>query len=968
MLHLNTIDIIRAWDDPECGAGMELTDTDCRQHGTHRRRTMISTLFMVLSLCLAATSVSQATEVAPREDDPDPVSVTIDKVIGPGAEEGKVVSFPKGIDCGSACTASFSYGTVVTLMANAPNGTAFSGWQGGGCTGTGTCTLVTDTSASDEIPDVSSVTATFDKLEEEISLPTVTVDLAINPLVAELPDEGMGTRPLASIVDGSGIQADFVENEMILSTSDAGVLDSFLDRWNGAVIYTLNPREFGLNGIDPLYLIQVDTSAADTSRISSDLRALDSLSRGEHLVSSERGQKLIAAAAQELRGGLLVGINWIVPATDIRDGFTTEAPDGDEGFTESNAYDADTFQWHHLNYGSIQNIGVTEAWRWLDLSDRIHNKVSIYILDMGFQPNDDFPEFSVIDLPPPFPSTIGTKNPLRDKTWHGTLAVMAGMGKPDNHFGAAGPAGPVGRAVISYSGIDLFLKSVSLLSYLVPRPRQIINMSFGVRIPAALAAVAAPLSDTLTALTRFQGHLIFASAGNNGENVDARECPIIGPCWEKAFHMPCESTGVTCVGGLASNSKLRHIESNYGSKDVDIYAPFSVLVGPDPDNTANRARTVSGTSFSSPYAAGVAALIWAANPSLSAREVERILLQTAHRGVGDASRYVNAFGAVQRALPPFISIMSPSDGLSLEEGQFMNLQAFIHPSNKTLRGITWTSDRDGQIGEGFATGTNALSLGTHRITARAAFSDGSSVEDSVNATITQIPPEPSVRIVKPSNGEQFQRADPITLVGESNLATDQVSWHVDGSAAPFAIGHNSSISGGTLSVGNHTITFKGTNGRETRETSVQISVQPPILACRKVLVQLDSLFVEKGEDLQEPGTHAEWRLTIEVDKQSRRWSGNVPESIGFRNDPRRIFNLNFPFEVSLIDQSSTFTIRVHGYEEDDWPNADDNLPTAQITHRLTDNWGIGNDTKVVAAHDSSFGYEIDYRISCSQPG
>lgn len=63
-----------------------------------------------------------------------------------GTGKGTVTSSPEGINCGSTCSAPFTTGTVVTLTATADSNSTFTGWNGGGCSGTGTCkvTLSTD--------------------------------------------------------------------------------------------------------------------------------------------------------------------------------------------------------------------------------------------------------------------------------------------------------------------------------------------------------------------------------------------------------------------------------------------------------------------------------------------------------------------------------------------------------------------------------------------------------------------------------------------------------------------------------------------------------------------------------------------------------------------------------------------------------------------------------------------------------
>src|ERR1700733_14996381 len=55
---------------------------------------------------------------------------------------GTITSTPAGIDCGATCSYSFAIGEMVTLTAAPTNGTTFTGWNGGGCSGTDACTVM----------------------------------------------------------------------------------------------------------------------------------------------------------------------------------------------------------------------------------------------------------------------------------------------------------------------------------------------------------------------------------------------------------------------------------------------------------------------------------------------------------------------------------------------------------------------------------------------------------------------------------------------------------------------------------------------------------------------------------------------------------------------------------------------------------------------------------------------------------
>jgi hypothetical protein len=95
-----------------------------------------------------------------------------------GNGSGTVTSSPSGINCGATCTKNYLAGTVVTLTATAATGTTFAGWSGGGCSGTGTCTVTVNS--------FTAVTANFNLITYFVSV-TVTQNGGSNGKVISSP-------------------------------------------------------------------------------------------------------------------------------------------------------------------------------------------------------------------------------------------------------------------------------------------------------------------------------------------------------------------------------------------------------------------------------------------------------------------------------------------------------------------------------------------------------------------------------------------------------------------------------------------------------------------------------------------------------------------------------------------------------------------------------------------------------------
>jgi len=248
--------------------------------------------------------------------------------------------------------------------------------------------------------------------------------------------------------------------------------------------------------------------------------------------------------------------------------------------------------------------------------------IKVAILDTGLDLNHpDFANRKIISQ-----SFVEGEN-VQDGYGHGTHCTGTACGPRQSKngrpgYGVAYEADIYIAKVLNNRGSGTDQSILDGMNWAFENRCQIISMSLGSLV--AVGAGFSPIYETLAQRLLKNNTLIVAAAGNDSR----RNQNLINP-----VSRPANCPSIMAVGAIDANFKIanfsnRILNSDGGEVDiaapgVNVYSSWPLLVLPKQYNTIN------GTSMATPHVAGIAALLAEAKPNISAKDLWKLLTDTA---------------------------------------------------------------------------------------------------------------------------------------------------------------------------------------------------------------------------------------------------------------------------------------------------------------------------------------------------
>jgi subtilisin family serine protease len=251
----------------------------------------------------------------------------------------------------------------------------------------------------------------------------------------------------------------------------------------------------------------------------------------------------------------------------------------------------------------------------------------------------------------------GDTNPMDvdpSGTYHGTGVAGVIAAITDNGQGIAGTAqiSVIALRALGSNGQGSSYNTSQAIRWAADHGAKVINLSLGTN-----ETFIGPTDIQLAVNYAWsKGALIVAAAGNSGTST---------------LDYPARLANVVSVAAI-DESGQRASFSNYGN-GLDLSAPGTRIVTLNGgNNQPNNVHYLQGTSFSTPFVSGAAALLLSVDPSLTNVELWNILNSTAVQPSGAQRPYnpgygwgvVNVWNAINALSQPFISVNSYPSSVS----------------------------------------------------------------------------------------------------------------------------------------------------------------------------------------------------------------------------------------------------------------------------------------------------------------